>query len=135
VSVKKKSQEGKIETSPEGILLREMLDVLVDSKPESDFDNFDAAFKKCREEEQERAADFVEWIEDIAQQAHPEPFHLDDEGMEWAPEVEMQSGAPAEPSPTPCELPTADLEILMTELDAPLELKKEEEIERTDNNH
>jgi hypothetical protein len=129
VSVKKKSQEGKIETSPDGILLREMLDVLVDSKPESDFDNFEAAFKKSREEEQERAADFVEWIEDIAQQSHPES-DIEYDLMEPAPQTEE----PGEPGQNEAahEL-TADYDELVPEADAdtvePRPDRKEEKVE------
>jgi hypothetical protein len=59
LSVKKTSQEaGKIEVSPEGILLREMPDASIDSKTENEFANAEALFKKSREEEQERIASF-----------------------------------------------------------------------------
>ena len=125
MSIKKPSQE---QTSSEGVLLRETLNVLVDSKPESDLDNFEAAFKKSREEEQERIAEFAEWIEDITRQSHQES-DIEYDLMEPGPQTEAP--IQLELNDVPTEL-TADLDDLVSEADT-IETERERKEEKVDN--
>jgi hypothetical protein len=137
MSVRKSNQEaGKSEISPEGILLREMLDAPVYSKTENELADAEALFSKSREEEQVRIADFSEWIENIAQQSHPELSYVEDDPIELAPvtQTEARPGEIEQNDATP-EL-TADLDLLVSEADADSvetrgqKLEKEENAER-----
>jgi hypothetical protein len=128
MSVKKPIQE---EASPEGILLREMLDAQIDSKVEDEFVDAEAFFKKSREEEQERIADFSEWVEDIAQQSDPESSYIDDDPLEPAAQMEARRDQ-LEQNETPTEL-TADFDEV-SEADAvePERERKEEKVENAE---
>lgn len=108
------SAKKKDEVSPEGILFREMLDASVGSKTEDEFADAEALFKKSREEEQERIADFSEWIENIAGQPHPEVY-AEDDSAELAPVTQTETRpVEVEQNDASVEL-TADLDQLIAE--------------------
>jgi hypothetical protein len=129
MSAKKPSRE---EASPDGILLREMLDAQIDSKAEDELAAAEALFKKSREEEQERIADFAEWIEHIASQPHPEP-DIEYDLVERAPQTEAVSEPSENESATE---PAADFDQLVSEADAdtvePKPERKEEKVENAE---
>jgi hypothetical protein len=129
MSVKKPSRE---EASPEGILLREMLDAKIDSKVEDELADAEALFKKSREEEQERIADFAEWVRDTASQPHPES-DIEYDLVEPAPETEAPTQL--EEKHVPTEL-SAVFDQLVSEADPdtvePERERKQEKVENAE---
>ena len=123
----KKSQDQKNEVTPEGTLLREMLDASVDSKAEDVFENAEALFKKSKEEEQERIVDFSEWIEDIARQAHPE-IDFEDEPAESVTQMPSE----IEQNDTLTE-PAVELDQLLSEVNADTAEAHDQKEEKAEN--
>lgn len=124
------------EVSPQGNLLREMLDE--STTQQKDFDTIERAenfFKKSADEEQERIDNFTEWIEDSTRQSHPEPTYEDEPIESIQPKPELEAKPVIEHSPL--ESQTADIDILFAELYAnPLEAKKEvEPVEQIENSN
>jgi len=120
------------EKDARGMLLRRFLDAETRDHSLEDYDVLERAevfFKKSEEEEQERTADFSEWIQDIVRQPHPEIAFENNptESTIQAPvEIEQNDATP--------EL-TADLDQLVSEADADTvetHDKKEEKVENAE---
>jgi hypothetical protein len=123
------------EKDARGMLLRRFLDAETRGHSSEDYDvlgRAEAFFRKSEEEEQERIADFSEWIEDIAQQSHPESFYIEDDPIEPAPQIEPRQGEQRE---VLTEL-TAESDQLVSEADAdtvePKLDQKEEKVENAE---
>jgi hypothetical protein len=133
MSIKKPSQEATIENSPEGILLREMLDAQTDSKVEDELANAEALFKKSREEERERTADFAEWVRDTASQPHPELIHFEDDQVESTLTTESKTRFDQIEHDDAMAEPTADPDQIAPEVGHTVEPRPDQKEEKVEN--
>ncbi len=127
------------EASPQGNLLREMMDAQAGSSQDYDtIERAEAFFKKSAEDEQARLDSFTEWVDDVTRQPHSEPLYVDDEPGEpiQVPNVELEPAKSLVEQTPALEVPNADMDILLSELYVnPLEAKKDvESVEQAENN-
>jgi hypothetical protein len=102
-----------------GMLLKEFLDAKTGDHLFGEYDvveRAEAMFKIAEEEEQERIADFSEWVKELARRPHSEPFYEEDP-------VELEHVAQTDPHR---EIAQDDMDELAAELD---ELVCEPEVE------
>jgi hypothetical protein len=101
-----------------GELLKEFLDAETRRHPIGEFDvveRAEAFFKRSEKDEQEKIADYSEWVKEIARQPHSEPFYEEDP-------IELEHVAQTDPQPEKAqddinEL-AADLDELVSEPEA-----------------